>query len=293
MLQDVVRVSMREIQRAPLRSDELVLLISPKGRRHLIWLRQNGLFHHPHGGHLPHDSIIGRTPGVRFCTEAGVEVVCLRSPLEKYILRKLRRPTQVIYPKDLGNLLLRGEIYPGARVLEAGLGSGASAIFLLRFLGPEGQLTSYESREEFAQLAAKSIRQVQDLYGDSGAQHSVVLRDIYEGIDERDLDAVLLDLPQPERAVAHVAGALRPGGALLSWLPTTLQVYSLVRMLQEDPNWTLVETTESLLRSWQVSENSIRPAHRMVGHTGFLISARKVEVVETAVQPSEDGVGPD
>ena len=284
---------MREIQRAALRSDELVLVVGPGGRRHLLWLREKGLFHHPHIGHLPHDSIIGRTPGVRFCTEVGVEVVCLRSPLEKYLLRRLRRPTQVIYPKDLGNLLLRGEIYPGARVLEAGLGSGASAIFLLRFLGPEGQLTSYESREEFAQLAAKSIGEVRDLYGDSGAQHSVVLRDVYEGIDERDLDAILLDLPVPERAVEHAAAALRPGGALMSWLPTTLQVYSLVRMLQEDPNWTLVETSESLLRSWQVSENSIRPAHRMVGHTGFLISARRVDVEETAVQPSEDGVGPD
>ncbi len=178
-------------------------------------------------------------------------------------------------------------------MLEAGLGAGASAIFLLRFLGPEGQLTSYESREEFAQLAAKSIREVQDLYGDSGTPHSVVLRDIYEGIDERDLDAVLLDVPEPERAVEHVATALRPGGALMSWLPTTLQVYSLVRMLQQDPNWTLIETTESLLRPWEVSQNSIRPAHRMVAHTGFLISARRVEVEETAVQKGEDGVGPD
>lgn len=271
-------VSMMELQRAPLRSEELVLMIGPRGRRHLIWLREGGLFHHPHTGHLPHDSIIGRTPGVRFSTEEDVEVVCLRPSLEKYLLRRLRRCTQVIYPKDLGNLLLRGDIYPGARVLEAGLGSGSSAIFLLRFLGPKGQLTSYESREEFAQRAAESIREVQEICGDSGAQHSIAVRDVYKGIDERDLDAVLLDLPEPERALDHVAAALRPGGSLLSWLPTTLQVFGLVRKLQEDPNWAQIETTETLLRSWQVSTSSIRPSHRMVGHTGFLISARRVEV---------------
>ena len=264
------------LQRAPLREGELVLLIGPKNKRHMLQLRPGGLFHHRHTGHVYHDEIVGKPPGCRFLSRQGIPVVCLRPTLERYVLKGLRRRTQVIYPRDSTQILIRGDIYPGARVLEAGLGSGSVALVLLRFLGPEGHLISYERREEFASMAQNSLSEFAGLYGTSGARHTIVLEDVYEGIREQDLDTILLDVPEPERAVESAAAALRPGGSLLCWLPTALQVYRLVRILQRGPEWAHIETTESLVRPWHVSEESIRPVHRMVAHTGFLISARRI-----------------
>ena len=252
----------------------MVLLIGPRNRRHMFQLLPGGLFHHSHTGHVAHDEIVGRPPGCRFLSRQGIPIVCLRPTLERYVLKKLRRRTQIIYPRDSTQILIRGDIYPGARVLEAGLGSGSVALVLLRFLGPQGHLISYERREEFASMARDTLAEFAGLYGSSGARHTVVLEDVYEGIRETDLDAILLDVPEPERAVDSAAAALRPGGTLLCWLPTALQVYRLVRMLQRGPEWAHIETTESLVRPWHVSEASIRPVHRMVAHTGFLVSAR-------------------
>ena len=268
--------AMSTLQRAPLREGELVLLIGPKNKRHMFQLRPGGLFHHSHTGHVYHDEIVGKPPGCRFLNRQGIPVTCLRPTLERYVLKGLRRRTQIIYPRDSTQILIRGDIYPGARVLEAGLGSGSVALVLLRFLGPQGHLISYERREEFASLAQDSLSEFAALYGASGARHTIILEDVYDGIREEDLDTILLDVPEPERAVDSAAAALRPGGSLLCWLPTALQVYRLVRTLQRDPDWTHVETTESLVRPWHVSEESIRPVHRMVAHTGFLISARRI-----------------
>ena len=264
------------LQRAPFREGEPVLLIGPKNKRHMFQLLPGGLFHHSHTGHVSHDEIVGKAPGCRFLSRQGAPVVCLRPTLERYILKKLRRRTQIIYPRDSTQILIRGDIYPGARVLEAGLGSGSVALVLLRFLGPQGHLISYERREEFASMAQRTLSEFADLYGASGARHTVVLEDVYDGIREKDLDTILLDVPEPERAIDSAAAALRPGGSLLCWLPTALQVYRLVRKLQRGPDWAHVETTESLVRPWHVSEASIRPVHRMVAHTGFLVSARRV-----------------
>ena len=268
-----------------------MLLIGPKNKRHMFKLIRGGLFHHSHTGHVSHDEIVGKPPGCRFLSRQGIPIVCLRPTLERYVLKKLRRRTQIIYPRDSSQILIRGDIYPGARVLEAGLGSGSVALVLLRFLGPQGHLISYERREEFASMAGDTLSEFADLYGSSGARHTVVLEDVYDGIRETDLDTILLDVPEPERAVDSAAAALRPGGTLLCWLPTALQVYRLVRMLQRGPDWAHVETTESLVRPWHVSEASIRPVHRMVAHTGFLVSARRIysEPDESADQNSTVG----
>jgi tRNA (adenine57-N1/adenine58-N1)-methyltransferase len=197
--------------------------------------------------------------------------------LEDYILKGLRRRTSIIHPKDLATLLIRGDIYPGARVLEAGIGSGAASLILLRHLGPTGFLCSYERRLEFQELALQNIEKAHALYGDPGTQHQVVARDIYQdGVDERDLDMILLDLPEPHRATHHALEALRPGGSLLCWLPTVTQVYLLVRQLQNEPDWAVVDTRETLERAWEIGEDAMRPYHRMVGHTGFWIRARKL-----------------
>jgi tRNA (adenine57-N1/adenine58-N1)-methyltransferase len=265
------------LQREPLREGELIIVVEPRGKKHFVHLRAGDKFHHSRMGHISHDQIIGQQPGSLLLSDLALNVVCLRLTLEDYILKGLRRRTSIIHPKDLATLLVRGDVFPGARVLEAGIGSGAASLVLLRHLGPSGVLVSYERRQEFLQLALENIAQACALYGDPGTDHRVALRDIYEeGIDEPDLDMVLLDVPEPHRATDHALEALRPGGSLLCWLPTVTQVYLLVRQLQDEARWALVDTRETLEREWEVGEKAMRPFHRMIGHTGFWIRARKL-----------------
>lgn len=260
--------------RGPLAEGETVVLLDDRGRRYHVTLRRGRAFQSPRVGLLPHDRIIGQPDGVRLVSAHGVEVVCLRPTLEE-ALQALPRRTQILFPKDIGLLLLRGSVVPGATVLEAGIGSGALACALLRYLGPGGHLISYEVRPEFARLAQENAARFRAAFGDAGARHTVRIRDVYEGIEERDLDAVILDVPEPWRAVAAAAEGLRAGGALLAWVPTALQLYETARALQEDARFADVAVTETLLRPWDVGPRSARPAHRMVAHTGFLISARR------------------
>lgn len=272
---------MPDLLRAPLREGEPIIIIEPQGKKHYLKLRSGDKFHHTRLGHLSHDAIIGAQPGSLLLSDRGLNAVCLRLTFEDFILKELKRRTSIIHPKDLATFLVRGDLFPGAHVLEAGMGSGATSVTLLRYLGKEGRLTSYERREEFLQLALENIARAQELFGDPGTEHQVHLRDIYEeGIEERDLDTVLLDLPEPHRASYHALKALRPGGNLLCWLPTVTQVYLLVRQLQEEACWAVVETRETLERNWQVGKDAMRPYHRMVGHTGFWIRARKLERVD-------------
>jgi tRNA (adenine57-N1/adenine58-N1)-methyltransferase len=264
--------------RRPLSEGEPIIIIEPQGKKHYLNLRSGDKFHHTRLGYLTHDAIIGCQPGALLLSDRGLHAVCLRLTFEDFVLKELKRRTSIIHPKDLATLLVRGDLFPGARVLEAGAGSGATCVTLLRYLGPEGQLISYERRQEFIALTLENVAKAQELYGDPGAKHQIQLRDIYEdGIEEKDLDTVLLDLPEPHRATKHALKALRPGGTLLCWLPTVTQVYLLVRQLQQEPLWAVVETRETLERSWQVGKNAMRPYHRMVGHTGFWIRTRRLE----------------
>ena len=272
---DVPKVT--DLRRTPLREGEPVIIIEPRGKKHYLRLRSGDKFHHTRLGYLNHDQMIGAPPGLLLQSDQGLDAVCLRLTLEDFILKELCRKTSIIHPKDLATLLIRGDLFPGARVLEAGLGSGATSITLLRYLGSGGELFSYERREEFVGPALENIAEVNRLYGDPGSSHKVLVRDIYEeGIEQEELDTVLLDLPEPHRATDAALAGLRPGGILLCWLPTVNQVYLLVRSLQEDPSWALVETRETVERNWQIGENAMRPYHRMVGHTGFWIRARKL-----------------
>jgi tRNA (adenine57-N1/adenine58-N1)-methyltransferase len=264
-------------QRKPLQEGELIIVVEPRGKKHFVHLRAGDKFHHSRMGHISHDRIIGQEPGSLLLSDLALPVVCLRLTLEDYILKGLHRRTSIIHPKDLATLLVLGVVFRGARVLEAGIGSGAASLVLLRHLGPGGVLVSYERRQEFLRLSLENISKASALYGDPGADHRVVQRDIYEeGIDESDLDLVLLDVPEPHRATDHALEALRPGGNLLCWLPTVTQVYLLVRQLKDEARWTVVDTRETLEREWEVGENAMRPYHRMVGHTGFWIRARKL-----------------
>lgn len=256
----------------PFAFGDLVVFVDAKQRRRLQRLQPGRVFQAPPGGAVRHDDVAGLPEGAVVPTTTGQPILCLRPTLEEYILAMPRR-TQVIYPKDLGQILVRSNLGPGGRALEAGVGSGATSLALLRLLGPTGTLVSYERRPEFAELARDNVRR---FLGEDPPNWRIELRDVYEGIDERDLDAVVLDVPEPYRCVDAAAAAVRPGGVLLVWLPTTNQVQQMVVALRRHPAWDLVDTTELLLRPWHVSQESVRPEHRMVAHTGFLITARRV-----------------
>ena len=255
----------------PFRDGGLALLIDRKRRRYLLHLREDGAFH-THMGFMEHSAIIGRQPGEWFQTNSGHRFLALKPTLSDYIL-EMKRATQVIYPKDVGAILMLGDIFPGARVVEGGFGSGALTMALLRAVGPEGSVTSYENRPGQAE---KSIGRIRPLMP-KGAAFNVREADIYEGIEEREVDRLTLDLPEPWRVVSSAAEALAPGGIFLSFLPTTLQVHRLTLELQGHGGFQLVETVELMLRPWHVSERSMRPDHRMVAHTGFITTARKCE----------------
>lgn len=269
----------RRLHREPFQEGETILIIDHLGKQHLLRLQAGLQTHHGRTGKVSHDAIIGRPAGLSFLTDEGNEFVCVRPTLEDFLLKGIKRQTQIIYPKDLGSILIQGDLYPGARVLEAGVGSGATALTLRRFLGPEGELISYEKREEFAESAAAAFKDFEARHGGGCCSHRIEVRDVYDGIAESDLDTVILDVPEPQRAAPHAALAMRANGVLLCWLPTALQVFELVRHLQETPEWSRIRTTESLVRPWHVSSQSLRPAQRMVAHTGFLICARRTHRV--------------
>lgn len=267
-------------QKEPFAPGDVVLLLDPAtDRTYQINLRPGATFQTQKGGLVTHDAMIGQMDGARIATSRQREFICLRPTVEDHLLRLPRR-TQILFPKDLGLILLKANLHPGATILEAGIGSGSLATALLQHLGPKGHLISYELRPEFAQLALTNLAAARTRLGCTGARHTVRLQNVYDGIVDHELDTVFLDVPEPVRALPHVAAALRRGGVFLAWLPTALQVYDLVRALQQDHRFTYVETTETMLRPWDVAHNSVRPAHRMVAHTGFLIRARRVAASE-------------
>jgi tRNA (adenine57-N1/adenine58-N1)-methyltransferase len=244
-----------------------VLLVDAKRRRHLITLAAGGEFH-THAGVLAHDLLIGEPEGVTVRTTLGSRLVAVRPTLSEYVL-EMPRGAQVIYPKDLGPILMLADVFPGARVLESGVGSGALTLALLRAVGATGQVTGYEIRDDFARRAQANI----EGFLGTGVPLQVEVRDVYAGIELDDLDRVLLDLPEPWRVVKHAEAALHAGGILLAYLPTIGQVARLREELSGSA-FGMVETLEVLQRTWHVDGQSVRPDHRMVAHTGFLTHAR-------------------
>ncbi len=247
---------------------DFAILISRKGRRHFMRLDTGKLFA-THMGTLPHEDIIGREIGSRLAV-GGQKFLALRPTLAEYV-QASPRATQIIYPKDVGPILVYGDVFPGARVLEAGLGSGMLTLALLRAAGPTGAVVSYELRPAFIERASKSIRAVLPDAENWTVRHA----DVYEGIQETALDRIILDVPEPWQVAGHAAQALNPGGIILSFLPTALQVHRLVEALDEEPCFDLVDSFEVILRPWHVTQRSVRPVHRMVAHTGFITTARK------------------
>ncbi len=252
----------------PLEAGERVLLIDPKDRRYLLTLVAAATFH-THAGVVAHDDIIGGDEGRTIAGTTGRPFLVLRPTLSDIVL-KMPRGAQVIYPKDLGAILIAADIAPGQRVLEAGVGSGALSMTVLR---AGAVIVGYELREDFA---SRAMANVSATLGPD-ALYRVEIRDVTEGIDETDLDRILLDMPEPHLVVAAAAAALRPGGILLAYLPTINQT-ALLRQTLDDSSvpFGLSETQEIMRRTWHVEARSVRPDHRMVGHTGFLTTARRL-----------------
>ena len=255
--------------RSRFQEGDLALLIDRKGRRYLLTLKETGSFH-THMGYLDHGSIIGRQEGEWFYTNSGHRFLGLKPTLSDYIL-EMDRVTQVIYPKDIGAILMMGDIFPGAKVVEGGFGSGALTMAMLRSLGGQGSVTSYEVRKAQGEKALRNIGPLLT----KGPTLTVKEADIYQGIEETEINRLILDVPEPWRVVSSAASALVQGGIFLSFLPTVLQVHRLTAALNEQGCFQLLETVELMLRSWHVTENSMRPDHRMVAHTGFITTARK------------------
>jgi tRNA (adenine57-N1/adenine58-N1)-methyltransferase catalytic subunit len=245
---------------------ERVLLVDGKDRRYLVTLTPGATFH-THAGSVAHDDVIGRKEGEVVTGSTGRRYLMMRPTLSDVVL-KMPRGAQVIYPKDLGAILLAADIGPGQRVLEAGVGSGALSMALLR---AGASVVGYELREDFAARARANV----EAFIGPDADYSVRSRDVTDGIDERHLDRVVLDMPEPWRVVPHAARALRPGGILLAYLPTINQTAELRRALDEGP-FALAATSEVLHRTWHIEARSVRPDHRMVAHTGFLTWARRM-----------------
>ncbi|MCU1460624.1 MAG: tRNA ((58)-N(1))-methyltransferase TrmI [Acidimicrobiales bacterium] len=240
------------------------MLVDGKARRYLVTLATGGQFH-SHSGVTEHDELIGRPEGTTVRSSGGARYVAIRPTLADFVL-KMPRGAQVIYPKDLGPLLMLADVFPGARVFESGLGSGALSMTLLR---AGADILGYEIRDDFA---ARARANVEAFLGD-GQRYTVEVRDAYEGIEATGLDRVVLDLPEPWRVVKHAAAAMHHGGILVAYLPTIGQVAQLREALAESA-FGLAETIEVLQRSWHVEGQSVRPDHRMVAHTGFLTHAR-------------------
>jgi len=243
---------------------ERVLLIDGKDRRYLLTLREGGEFH-THSGITSHDLILGRPDGATVRSGTGARYVVVRPTLSDFVLA-MPRGAQVIYPKDLGALLVLADIFPGARVLEAGVGSGALSMALLR---AGADVVGYEIRDDFARKAMTNV----DTFLGPDQTYRVEERDVYDGILDTGLDRIMLDLPEPWRVVGHARTALHPGGILVAYLPTIGQVAQFREALDASA-FGLARTIEVLERSWHVQGQSVRPDHRMVAHTGFLTSAR-------------------
>ena len=246
---------------------ELALLQDRKSRRYMLTLDEGGIFH-SHLGRLQHDQLIGGSVGGWYRTDRGHTLLAVRPTLGDYV-RQMPRGPQIIYQKDLGNIVSFADIFPGATVIEGGLGSGALTAALLRAVGLEGRVITYEIDES---VLPKAMRNISRVIPDA-SNLEVKIGNIYEGIEERNVDRVVLDVPEPWQAVEHVADALVMGGVMLSFLPTILQVHRLGGALEQDGRYQLIESMETLLRTWHVTERSVRPDHRMVAHSGFLTTA--------------------
>ncbi|HVB77550.1 MAG TPA: tRNA (adenine-N1)-methyltransferase [Candidatus Nitrosotalea sp.] len=258
-----------------LRPGEVVLLHDRAGRRYRLRL-EVGATHSLHSGALAHDDLIGQPDGSIVTTRLGSRLLALRPTLGESVVERRRR-AQPIYPKDLGAILLHADLRPGLRVLELGTGTGALTLVALRAVGPQGRLVSYELKPELQSAAREAL---EDNLGQLPDNLELKLGDAYEPLDEVAegvlFDRVLIDLPEPWSVGPQLSGLVVPGGILFAHCPNVSQVQRLLDALRDNGGFGLFETVELLERGWTIRGRSLRPAHRMVAHTGFLTFARRL-----------------
>jgi tRNA (adenine57-N1/adenine58-N1)-methyltransferase len=278
----------RPDERALLRDREPVVLIDRKDREYLRTLRRGGRIS-IRGAPIPCDELIGLPEGSVVETPAGETMLVLR-PTYAQLIPNMPRQAQPIYPKDVGPILLWGDIAAGMHVVEVGTGPGALSMALIRAVGPTGRVTSYEAREDFARLAQENVAR----YLGETPNWTVRVGDAFAGLVERGVDRIVIDLAEPWRLLDQVTEALRPGGVVTGFIPTALQVKQLVDALRAHGGFGAVETLETLTRFWHVSERSLRPTHRMVAHTGFLVFARRLAAIAArrGARPDPDAPAP-
>lgn len=257
-----------------LANGDRIHLVDQKKRQYALTLKAGETYQFS-GQKIAHDALIGRPDGSIVTLSGGKRMMALKPTFGDYVL-KMPRGAQVLYPKDLAIIPMWADVYPGARVFEAGTGSGALTMALLRAVGPDGLVVTYELREDFARTAQTNIARVMN-----PVNLRTFRKSAYEGIGLLDdgipFDRVVLDLPEPWQVIPHAVNALRSGGIYLSFVPTIPQVMQTVEALERTTVFGMIETFETLLRTWSVQGRSVRPDHRMVAHSGFLTVARKVE----------------
>lgn len=254
---------------------EPALLIDSKGRHFLLKLESGRTFQY-HNGAVPHDELIGAEDGSWVGASAGGKLLLLRPRLADFIL-KMKRAAQVVYPKDLGPILVYADIAPGMTVLEAGTGSGALTLGLSRAVGTSGKVVSVEMREDHATHARKAVER---WYGRMPDNLELVIGDVADHVEEVRPERIVLDVPEPWHTIEVAAKHQPTGGVLCAYLPTIPQVQTTVDTARDTGNFAEIEIKEFLFRDWNVTGRSVRPEHSMVGHTGFLVFMRRIEARE-------------
>ena len=261
--------------RGPFVAGERVQLTGPKGRLNTITLVAGAKFG-THRGDIMHDEIIGNPDGSVIANQAGVEYLAFRPLLTDFVL-SMPRGAAIVYPKDAANIVTMGDIFPGARVVEAGVGSGALSMYLLRAIGPEGHLTSFERREEFAEIAQANVS---THFGIRPTNWDVRLGSLEEElpkhVEEGTIDRIVLDMLAPWECIESVSAALAPGGVLICYVATVTQLSRVAEEIRSSNLYAEPEAFESLVRGWHLQGLAVRPEHRMGGHTGFLLTARRL-----------------
>jgi tRNA (adenine57-N1/adenine58-N1)-methyltransferase catalytic subunit len=252
---------------------ERVLLIDARDRRYLITLGSGRQFH-SHLGGVEHDDLIGTYEGSMVTSSGGSKLYAFRPTLEDYVL-KMKRGAQVVYPKDIGLILVYADVFPGATVIEAGTGSGSLTLALARAVGDSGRVISYEARADHYERAAANITSWYEGLGGKPENVELRLGDVFADTGERGVDRMILDLPEPWRAVGTTTQSLAPGGIMCCYLPTVPQVAETVAAMRRG-GFGRLKTLEGLVRTWNVDGQSVRPDHRMVAHTGFIVVGRKL-----------------
>ena len=257
-------------RRGPLAEGDRVQLTDPKGRMHTITLAAGKEFHTSKGA-ISHDELLGGSEGVVVTSTGGVGYLALRPLLVDYVLSMPRGAT-VVYPKDAAQIVGYADIFPGARVLEAGVGSGALTCSLLRAVGDDGLVSSYERREDFAEVARRNVTQ---WFGGEHPAWRLTVGDLITST-ELEMDRIVLDMLAPWEVLPRVTEALVPGGVVVAYVATTTQLSRVVEGLRLTGNYAEPAAWESLVRGWHVLDLAVRPDHRMIGHTGFLVTARRL-----------------